>query len=382
MDPRLEYLSTKVTPLLEPLIIDLMIQQPAQPIEFIYQWISHKYKEKKEEVKEKPKIVPRKEESGSEHSFESEEEDDIVDDLPIKRSTGVIRKSISAEAFGIYNKKENFVARTIPKTEEQKKKIRSKLLASFLFSSLEAKDLEVVIGAMEEKQFNAGTQVIKQGEEGDNLYVVDDGNLTCTKQFNKDEEPKFLKEYKPGEAFGELALLYNAPRAANIVAKSNCTLWCLDRNTFVNIVKEAAMKKREKYESFLRSVEILAPVEPYEITGIVDAVKPVEYAKGDYIIREGTEGNIFYFLESGEATALKAIESGQPAKAVMEYKKGSYFGELALLRNAPRAASIVAKTDCVCLSLDRHSFKRLLGPLDELLKRNTEIYNQYMRKLK
>ena len=61
-----------------------------------------------------------------------------------------------------------------------------------------------------------------------------------------------VKEYFPGESFGELALLYNAPRAASIFAKENGVMWTLDRETFNNIVKEAAMKKRERYESFLK----------------------------------------------------------------------------------------------------------------------------------
>jgi cAMP-dependent protein kinase regulator len=58
--------------------------------------------------------------------------------------------------------------------------------------------------------------VIKQGEDGDNLYVVDKGDLDCYKRFSKDAENTYLKTYKPGESFGELALLYNAPRAASI----------------------------------------------------------------------------------------------------------------------------------------------------------------------
>ena len=48
-----------------------------------------------------------------------------------------------------------------------------------------------------------------------------------------------LKTYEPGDAFGELALLYNAPRAATIKAKSDCVLWVLDRMTFNFIVKDA-----------------------------------------------------------------------------------------------------------------------------------------------
>jgi len=66
-----------------------------------------------------------------------------------------------------------------------------------------------------------------------------------------------LKVYQPGEAFGELALLYNAPRAANIMALEDCILWSLDRGCFNHIVKGAAVRKRERYEAFLSQVTLL-----------------------------------------------------------------------------------------------------------------------------
>lgn len=58
----------------------------------------------------------------------------------------------------------------------------------------------------------------------------------------------------------------------------------------------------------------------------------------------------------------------------MQYKVGDYFGELALLKNEPRAATIIAKTECKVLSIDRRTFKGLLGPLEEMLKRNVAKY--------
>lgn len=61
----------------------------------------------------------------------------------------------------------------------------------------------------------------------------------------------------------------------------------------------------------------------------------------------------------------------------MHYHIGDYFGERALIKNEPRAANVIAKTQCLVVSMDRHSFKRLLGPLEELLKRNMDIYEQF-----
>lgn len=67
--------------------------------------------------------------------------------------------------------------------------------------------------------------------------MVFSGTLECSKVFEPKSEPKFLKNYKTGDVFGELALMYNAPRAATIVAKEESTCFSLDRDTFNAIVK-------------------------------------------------------------------------------------------------------------------------------------------------
>ena len=96
------------------------------------------------------------------------------------------------------------------------------------------------------------------------------------------------------------------------------------------------------------------------------------------IIKEGEQGNKFYILNKGEASAYKNID-GKDEK-VLDYKPGSYFGELALIKNDLRAATIIANTDCNLLSLDRKSFKRLLGPLEQILTKNSELYVKYVAK--
>lgn len=181
------------------------------------------------------------------HHYKDDNDEVVTLPPPSKRHLKA-RSSVSAEAYGTWNKKEDFKARVIPKTEEKMLRIKEKLKTSFIFSAVEGEDLDIVINAMEEKKYKKDDVVIQQGDEGNELYVVDSGTLSCSRKFvssiikqGPNEQPRFLKNYQPGEAFGELALLYNSPRAATIIANEDCVLWSLDRPTFSNIVKDAAM---------------------------------------------------------------------------------------------------------------------------------------------
>ena len=182
---------------------------------------------------------------------DEEEEEEVADIQPKKKNVKAQRAGVSAEVYGDWNKKGNFKPKIVHKSAEVKEKLKTRLLQAFMFNALEEKEFEIVVDSIAEVKIHPGDLVIKEGDEGDCMYIVEQGTLTCTKHFKGNAEPTFLKEYNPGEGFGELALLYNAPRAATIKAKTESVVWRLDRDTFNNIVKDAAAKKREKYENFL-----------------------------------------------------------------------------------------------------------------------------------
>merc|ERR1711937_410470 len=108
--------------------------------------------------------------------------------------------------------------------------------------------------------------------------------------------------------------------------------------TFNVCVKQAAVRKGEKYEAFLSSVEILSGLDATARCKIADVLKQKTYNEGDKIITQGELGDDFYFLEEGSAVAKKNGE------VVKEYKPKDYFGELALIRQAERAVDVVATT--------------------------------------
>ena len=117
----------------------------------------------------------------------------------------------------------------------------------------------------------------------------------------------------------------------------------------------------------------------YERSKLADAIKETHFSAKEKLITQGdTENcNCFYILVEGEAYATL---NANPDSAVMHYKPGDYFGELSLLKDQPRAANIIAATDLKVIVLERQSFKRLLGPLTKILKRNMAHYLNFVDK--
>lgn len=128
-----------------------------------------------------------------------------------------------------------------------------------------------------------------------------------------------------------------------------------------------------RFEEFVNNVELLQDLSPYERGQLADCLTAETYNEGDCILKEGDTGSKFYLIESGTAKATKGDE------IVFEYKENDYFGELALLKEEVRAASIVTTSAMKVAWIERTAFKRLLGPIEEVLKRNTEKYDKFVK---
>ncbi len=170
--------------------------------------------------------------------------------------------AISAEVMGTIGKRESYNFKNIPKSEEAEALIRPLIQGSVLFQNVDEKDEQILINAMEEAEFQSGDEVIKEGDKGDELYVVESGVFDCSKVINGEE--KYLKSYEKGQLFGELALMYNAPRAASIACKEEGKVYKLDRRTFSLITKSAACRKRDLYKSAIEKIEVFSNISPAE----------------------------------------------------------------------------------------------------------------------
>lgn len=232
----------------------------------------------------------------------------------------------------------------IPKTASQRARIEASIKGNLLFRNLDEDQHNDVLNAMKEVRVQQNTEVIVQGAVGDFFYVVEAGEFEvwvkpqashrydpATKRTISDQHPpKMVARIDSGGSFGELALMYNAPRAATVISVSpTSTLWALDRVTFRSILMEHSSRKRKMYEHFLGEVNILVSLEPHERAKIADALEEKVYEEGEAVVIEGEVGKNFYIIESGQAQVLKRQSNGHDEE-VSNLGRGDYFGGAAL----------------------------------------------------
>lgn len=240
-----------------------------------------------------------------------------------------------------------------------------------MFDGLDNEQESDIIDAMFEKKVDKDELIIKEGDEGDNFYIIEKGEFVALKS---DQE---VFSYDNKGSFGELALMYNCPRAATVIARSEGTLWCVDRLSFRNIIVVSTAKKRLQYERTLSEIELFQVLTPEDRSVIADCLTLEIYDPGEFILKEGdelTSESKFYIVEKGEIECFKMI--GEERKMVKSIGAGGYFGEMALIEEKPRAADCVAKTRLKVLSMARTAFERIMGSAEEILGERIAEYKK------
>lgn len=435
MESHQKYMKEHVNPMLESLVTALLLKKPVDPVPFMVSWFAEQvpnaagttpgvddggtshsqtleqlrkavaetkgkcrnleekvvdeFENKNKDMSndEKKKIAQdamaqQKQDNEEEEEEEEDDDEDVMDMEEYEKKQAEMaakhkgpRTSVSAEAYGAWNKKDvNFTAPKYPKSPDEVAALKDVLQKIFMFSSLQKEHIDTVVGAMQLHPAAAGDKVIEEGDEGNFLYVVEVGALDCFKKI--DGESKKVKEYNPAEAFGELALLYNCPRAATVIARDAARLWKLDRETFNHIVKGASQKRMQNLEDFVKRCAVLRGMDMFERTKLCEALRPESYKKGDTIVSEGEIGTCMYFIEKGACVAQKVLEAGHAPVDVMKHEEGDYFGELALMQGEPRAATVLAASDCTLMVMDRNTFNGLIGSMRDVLRRSYAPKNE------
>lgn len=269
------------------------------------------------------------------------------------------RVSVSAEAMNPDKfKTDSWKPPVNDLSDEQRAELGKTLSLNFLFQQLDPNSKLTVLSALMKKQFPKDTKIITQGDVGDFFYIVESGTVDFYVNGTK------VNTSGDGSSFGELALMYNSPRAATAVAACDVTCWSLDRATFRRILLEGTFNRRIMYEDFLKDVKVLSGLTVQERLKLADALSTKIYHAGEKIVTEGETGDKFYLIESGNCEISKEAEG-----VIGTIGKGKYFGEVALLNDLPRQATVTAKDTVIVATLGKQGFTRLLGPALDILRK-------------
>lgn len=265
----------------------------------------------------------------------------------------------------------NVEIRVVPKDETTFAQLEETVKKVDLFSFLQDEQRRTLVNAMFPCSYEDKAVIIRQGDQPDNFYILNSGKCRVLKKTGDKEDQ--VAVLNPGQYFGELALISGSTRSATVVADGHVECWAIDQTTYLGLLKEQHLKKRQQYRALLRNVPFLSVLEDYEILLVADALQPVNPNKGDVVIKQGDPGDEFFIILQGECSVLKKEGDGEPQE-VGKLRSGQYFGELALMNDSPRAATVVAGDNCKLVKLDRASFHRLLGPCSEIFTNNMKLY--------
>lgn len=205
----------------------------------------------------------------------------------------------------------------------------------------------------------SGEVVVRQGERGSEFFIIADGQAEVS-VLEKGEE-RVVNKLKPGDFFGERALLEGGLRTATVRALIPMRLLVFGERAFWAELAGPIEWQRKVRQSLterelLKRVPLFADVSSRQLDLLAVKLEVVPFRKGQMIVRRGDPGHDFFIVREGRLAAI-----GESRQTLREMGPGDFFGEIALLRDTPRTATVVGIVAGSVWRLGRQDFHELLG---------------------
>ena len=259
------------------------------------------------------------------------------------------------------------------------------LRRSSLFQFLTEEHYEKLRALLKEESYDFGDLLVKQGDPADAFYVLASGRARVVKTDQAGEEIA-LASLKPGDSFGESALIEGGTRTATVRCSTAVEALRLGRDDFLQLTEKIPalkhhlelMARHRALHGFLYEFSNFGRLPVAALRSLVEKLSPMQVAKGTSIIRQGDPPGAMYILEKGKARAFHSDNGSQQNLAF--YREGDFFGELSILANSPRSASVEAFSDCRLLALEPEAVHELKGSYPEFGRLMEERLAQYRAK--
>jgi len=227
------------------------------------------------------------------------------------------------------------------------------------FDDLPEDVLSDLAGRVRLRIVRPGEPVFRQGDRPDAFYIVRRGTVQIEDEDPETSDTRVLRVMSRGESFGEMGLLGSHRRQATVRAVDDVELFAVDKGTFDRLLagdmRAPDFAHTMQALAELRELSVFHGLDSEQLNGILEHGEWVTATHGDRLVTQGEPGDRFYVIESGRA---EIIRDGVVIDSV---SKGMYFGEVALLRDVPRTATVAAATPMRVFALDRDGFELVVA---------------------
>ena len=282
----------------------------------------------------------------------------------------------------------------MPKSPETTAFLVNALAGNFVFDCIDDKAKLQFVSVMQPQEFNEGEWVMRQGDVGDYFYILEEGEVAfCVAGAGDAAAAADPRARDPGDdglaapqvgtgargtTFGELALLYNTPRAASVRALTPLRLYKIDQRTFRALLLSRQRADRSHVIALVEKMSAFEKLHPTKLRKLVDAFTIINAIEGQRIVNKGDVGSVFYIVMSG-AVKVDDIGHGSSKFEDQILEAGGSFGERALITGETRAANVTAMMETSLLAISKSALEEIIGPLEEACKMSS--YAEYLRSI-
>jgi CRP-like cAMP-binding protein len=243
-----------------------------------------------------------------------------------------------------------------------------------LFKHLSPEELAVVYQKLRSVKIPRGVKICREGDTGDSIFIIAQGEAEVTKKNQKGEE-RLLATLKPGQFFGEFGYFAGGSRSATVEAVTDLELLEISKQDMDEVVSKYPQIKEVMAEFYkqrvLDNLLVLSPLTAVfsaeDRKKLIDRFELKELAAEQVIVNEGDPGDAMFLIKSGKAEVTTIDPKDKRKLMLARLGPGEFFGEVSLIKNKPRTATVTALSDVELLTISKQSFDQLTKDHPEMV---------------
>ncbi len=247
-----------------------------------------------------------------------------------------------------------------------KEKVKEALKGNIFFHSFLDKTLEQFIQDGSIKQLKKGRKLIIQDTPGTAIYFLLSGRVGVEVVEQTGRRKRVVGLFQ-NSVIGELAVLKSCMRSADVIAEEDIVYLEIKAEVIHKLLDNPAFREdidkminRAQIAQFVSSAGLFKDFPPEVMNLFIDAGDLVKFPANQEIVTEGEKDKTFYLLIKGVVDVFK------DSKKIATLKQGDFFGEIALIADVARTATVKTVEDCMFLYIEDKNFWKILSSNVEL----------------